>query len=38
MQLRVYYLILFGGAWLIIHNNPELQAYLPIGGARGADQ
>ena len=32
-QLTIYYLILFGGAWLVIHNNPEMQAYLPIGGA-----
>ena len=32
-QLTIYYLILFGGAWLIIHNNPEMQSYLPIGGA-----
>jgi hypothetical protein len=33
VQLSIYYLILFGGAWLLIHNNPELQSYLPIGGA-----
>ena len=33
VQLTVYYLILFGGAWLVIHNNPEMQSYLPIGGA-----
>jgi hypothetical protein len=33
VQLTIYYLILFGGAWLLIHNNPELQSYLPIGGA-----
>src|SRR5437868_5695487 len=33
IQLTVYYVILFGGAWLVIHNNPELQSYLPIGGA-----
>lgn len=33
VQLTVYYLILFGGAWLVIHNNPEIQSYLPIGGA-----
>jgi hypothetical protein len=33
VQLTVYYVILFGGAWLVIHNNPELQSYLPIGGA-----
>jgi len=32
-QLTIYYLILFGGAWLLVHNNPELQSYLPIGGA-----
>ena len=32
-QLTIYYLILFGGAWLLIHNNPEMQSYLPIGGA-----
>jgi len=33
VQLTIYYLVLFGGAWLVIHNNPELQSYLPIGGA-----
>jgi len=33
VQLSIYYLILFGGAWLLIHNNPEVQSYLPIGGA-----
>jgi hypothetical protein len=33
IQLTIYYLILFGGAWLLIHNNPELQSYLPVGGA-----
>jgi hypothetical protein len=33
MQLTIYYLVLFGGAWLLIHNNPEMQSYLPIGGA-----
>jgi hypothetical protein len=33
LQLSIYYLLLFGGAWLIIRNNPEMQAYLPIGGA-----
>ena len=33
LQLSIYYLLLFGGAWLVIHNNPEMQAYLPIGGA-----
>ena len=32
-QLTIYYLILFGGAWLLIRNNPELQSYLPVGGA-----
>ncbi len=32
-KLTIYYLILFGGAWLVIHNNPEMQSYLPIGGA-----
>jgi hypothetical protein len=34
VQLTVYYAILFGGAWLVIHNNPGLQSYLPIGGAQ----
>jgi hypothetical protein len=33
IQLSVYYLILFGGAWLVIHNNPDMQSYLPVGGA-----
>ena len=33
VQLSIYYLVLFGGAWLLIHNNPEIQSYLPIGGA-----
>ena len=33
IQLTVYYTVLFGGAWLVIHNNPEMQSYLPIGGA-----
>lgn len=33
VQLAIYYLIIFGGAWLVIHNNPEMQSYLPIGGA-----
>jgi hypothetical protein len=32
-QLTIYYLVLFGGVWLVIHNNPEIQSYLPIGGA-----
>jgi hypothetical protein len=34
IQLTVYYLIIFGGAWLLIHNNPAMQSYLPIGGAQ----
>jgi hypothetical protein len=34
IQLTVYYAIIFGGAWLLIHNNPALQSYLPIGGAQ----
>jgi hypothetical protein len=33
VQLTIYYLVLFGGAWLVIHNNPEMQSYLPVGGA-----
>ena len=33
IQLTVYYVIIFGGAWLVIHNNPDMQSYLPIGGA-----
>jgi len=33
VQLTIYYVIVFGGAWLVIHSNPELQSYLPIGGA-----
>ena len=33
VQLTIYYVVLFGGAWLVIHNNPEMQSYLPIGGA-----
>ena len=28
VQLTIYYLILFGGAWLVIHNNPGI-AVLP---------
>src|SRR5688572_26697268 len=32
-QLAIYYVLLFGGAWLLIYNNPEIQSYLPIGGA-----
>ncbi len=34
VQLTVYYVIIFGGAWLLIHNVPEFQAYLPVGGAQ----
>src|SRR5215213_4647796 len=34
VQLTVYYAIIFGGTWLVIHANPALQAYLPIGGAQ----
>ena len=34
VQLTVYYALLFGGAWLIIYNIPEFQAYLPVGGAQ----
>jgi hypothetical protein len=34
VQLTIYYVIIFGGAWLVIHNNPEMQSYLPIGGAQ----
>jgi len=34
VQLTVYYAIVFGGAWLVIHNNPGMQSYLPIGGAQ----
>jgi len=33
VQLTIYYLVLFGGAWIVIHNNPDMQSYLPIGGA-----
>ena len=33
IQLIIYYVIIFGGAWLVIHSNPDLQSYLPIGGA-----
>jgi hypothetical protein len=33
VQLTVYYVILFGGAWLLIHNSPDMQSYLPVGGA-----
>jgi hypothetical protein len=31
--LTVYYVLLFGGGWLVIHANPGFQGYLPIGGA-----
>lgn len=34
IQLTVYYAVIFGGVWLVIHNNPDLQSYLPIGGAQ----
>lgn len=34
IQLTVYYSIIFGGAWLVIHNSPEMQSYLPVGGAQ----
>jgi hypothetical protein len=34
VQLTVYYALLFGGAWLVIYNIPEFQAYLPVGGAQ----
>jgi hypothetical protein len=34
VQLTVYYAIIFGGAWLVIYNIPEFQAYLPVGGAQ----
>lgn len=33
IQLTAYYVIIFGGAWLVIHGNPEMQSYLPVGGA-----
>jgi hypothetical protein len=32
-QLTVYYLILFGGAWILLHAYPDLRDYLPVGGA-----
>src|SRR5687768_16116168 len=32
-QLTIYYLLLFGGAWLLLHAYPELRDYLPVGGA-----
>ena len=34
VQLTVYYVLIFGGAWLVIYNIPEFQAYLPVGGAQ----
>jgi len=34
VQLTVYYAVIFGGAWLVIYNIPEFQAYLPVGGAQ----
>jgi hypothetical protein len=33
VQLTVYYLILFGGAWLLLNAYPDLRDYLPVGGA-----
>lgn len=33
VQLTVYYLLLFGGAWLVLQAYPDLRDYLPIGGA-----
>jgi len=33
IQLTVYYLFLFGGAWLLLHAYPDLRDYLPVGGA-----
>jgi hypothetical protein len=33
IQLTAYYVIIFGGVWLVIHGNPEIQSYLPLGGA-----
>jgi len=32
VQLSIYYLILFGGAWLVLKAYPDLRHYLPIGG------
>ena len=32
-QLAIYYVVVFGGAWLVIHSFPDLASYLPIGGA-----
>ena len=34
VQLTVYYAIIFGGAWLLLYNNPDFQSYLPVGGAQ----
>ena len=34
VQLTIYYVVVFGGAWLLVHNNPGIQSYLPIGGAQ----
>ncbi|MCL6683159.1 hypothetical protein [Sphingomonas alba] len=34
VQLTIYYVVIFGGAWLLVHNNPGVQSYLPIGGAQ----
>jgi len=34
VQLTIYYVVLFGGAWLLVHNNPGIQSSLPIGGAQ----
>lgn len=33
VQLTIYYLFLFGGAWLVLQAYPDLRHYLPIGGA-----
>lgn len=32
-QLSIYYLVLFGGVWLLLRSFPDLRNYLPIGGA-----
>ena len=29
-QLAIYYVVVFGGAWLVIHSFPDLASYLPI--------
>jgi len=34
VQLTIYYVVVFGGAWLLVHNNPGIQSDLPIGGAQ----